>query len=468
MASSRKRSAAAPATPSIAAVSSSPPPSEQPTVVGTPGLSDGDTGDARSLAVRAPNVADVLKSVRSDSTVTQHFVSAQELISIGDEDVFFEGGGTVLWEEVGKLLLDAINKYTPLVEKDLPKKSEQFERRKQWIAHDYTFSRAALFHEDGIDVNGERYFLIISLLQVVAIEFLELYQKLIAPLGGEKRAPVHAQVNERVAECIATNVEDLFKTNVARRVYYVTGFLCNAGANEAKRRKDSNDVGACIAAIDSHFVAARETDRVLEVKESLPDNLASLVDERCCFGGLKYPDLVLYTVFAVVEKIFSLLTTPTNFMTFGGSLLIEIRRAMLVNEKLVLLFEDLFPGKFSEATRETAFAYYLQVFVNVRAKDLCYRYNSNIYKATKQQGVRQTLCAITGGGKKKKAKSKQQSKETEEPDIYPEEEVTPENENATLLTLAEDDIDDGDKVCTEPQPEAISDAVEMITDVNCI
>merc|ERR1712086_903335 len=61
MASSRKRSAAAPATPCIAAVSSSPPPSEQPTVVGTPGLSDGDTGDARSLAVRAPNVADVLK-----------------------------------------------------------------------------------------------------------------------------------------------------------------------------------------------------------------------------------------------------------------------------------------------------------------------------------------------------------------------------------------------------------------------
>ena len=53
-------------------------------------------------------------------------------------------------------------------------------------------------------------------------------------------------------------------------------------------------------------------------------------------------------------------------------------------------------------------------------------------------------------------------------DIYSEEEVTPENQNATLLMLAEDDIDDGDKVCTEPQPEAISDAVEMITDVNCI
>ena len=140
----------------------------------------------------------------------------------------------MLWEEVGKLLLDAVDKYTPLVEKDLPRKTEQFERHKQWIAHDYTLSRAALFHEDGTDVNGERYFLIVSLLQVVAIEFLELYQKLIAPLGGEKRMPVHAQVEERVEECIATNVNKLFKINVAQRVYYVIGFLCNAGANEAK------------------------------------------------------------------------------------------------------------------------------------------------------------------------------------------------------------------------------------------
>ena len=58
------------------------------------------------------------------------------------------------------------------VKKDLPKMLEQFERRKQWIAHDYTFSRAALFHEDRINVNGEQYLLIISLLQVVAIGFL--------------------------------------------------------------------------------------------------------------------------------------------------------------------------------------------------------------------------------------------------------------------------------------------------------
>ena len=80
------------------------------------------------------------------------------------------------------------------------------------------------------------------------------------------------------------------------------------------------------------------------------------MDKSCCFRGLKYPDLVLYTVFAVVEKIFSLLTTQTKCMIFGGSLLIEIWRSMFVNEILVLLFEDLFTGKCGEATRETAFA----------------------------------------------------------------------------------------------------------------
>ena len=61
-----------------------------------------------------------------------------------------------------------------------------------------------------------------------------------------------------MAECIATNFKNLFKANVAQRLYYVIGFLCNAEANEAKRRKDTTDVDVCIAATDSHFVAAQE------------------------------------------------------------------------------------------------------------------------------------------------------------------------------------------------------------------
>ena len=59
----------------------------------------------------------------------------------------------MLWEEVCKLLLNDVNKYTPLAKKNLPKKLKQFERRKQWIVHNYyTFSRGVLFHEDEIVV----------------------------------------------------------------------------------------------------------------------------------------------------------------------------------------------------------------------------------------------------------------------------------------------------------------------------
>ena len=83
---------------------------------------------------------------------------------------------------------------------------------------------------------------------------------------------------------------------------------------------------------------------------------------------------------------------------FGGTLLDDIHKVMLRNKEIIILFEDLFPkGKFNPTKRDTALEYYLQVFVNVQAKDLCYRYNINIYKQTKQQGVRQTLCATTGG-----------------------------------------------------------------------
>ena len=49
----------------------------------------------------------------------------------------------------------------------------------------YTFTRVELFHENGIDLNGEKYFQTICLLQIIASEFLDLYQKLITPPSYE-------------------------------------------------------------------------------------------------------------------------------------------------------------------------------------------------------------------------------------------------------------------------------------------
>ena len=105
------------------------------------------------------------------------------------------------------------------------------------------------------------------------------------------------QVEILVTRLVDTDVDKLFDIKIGRRVYYVIGFLCNAGANEVKRRTDANDLGACIGAIDDHFAPGREVERVDEIKKELPIGLADLVDERCSYGGLKYPDIVLYTVF---------------------------------------------------------------------------------------------------------------------------------------------------------------------------
>ena len=126
---------------------------------------------------------------------------------------------------MGDLLLDAIVKYTLIVEKDLPKKMEQFARQKNWIVYDYTFTRLELFHEDGIDLNGEKYFQIICLLQIITSEFLDLYQKLITPPNGENKVSVHVQVDILVAQLVDTDVDELFNTKIGRCVYHIIGCL---------------------------------------------------------------------------------------------------------------------------------------------------------------------------------------------------------------------------------------------------
>ena len=54
------------------------------------------------------------------------------------------------------------------------------------------------------------------------------------------------------------------------------------------------------------------------IKQSLPDNLASLVNEHCCFIRLRYPDLMLHTVFAVVNKVFSIVDNSDDFYNVWG------------------------------------------------------------------------------------------------------------------------------------------------------
>ena len=116
-------------------------------------------------------------------------------------------------------------------------------------------------------------------------------------------------------------------------------------------------------------------------------------------GGLEYPDRHLCAVFAIVEQAYSSLATPVNFTMFGGTLLTKICDALLGNDKIISIFSDLFtPDQFSTDTLNTTLSYYMKVFGNDRAKDMCYRFKSNITNGP-TVGLRATVLLIKGEGR---------------------------------------------------------------------
>ena len=69
---------------------------------------------------------------------------------------------------------------------------------------------------------------------------------------------------------------------------------------------------------------------------------------------------------------------------------------MIANESIFSRLANLFDGeKFSEDEISASVRYYVKVFLNVRCKDLCYRFNSNVSRGARV-GLRQMLGA---GGK---------------------------------------------------------------------
>ena len=405
------------------------------------------------LHERIPSTVAVLEDVRIDYHIRQHFANSKFFKKKEDQDVFFND--TDLWDGVSDKMVYAITKYTPQEEKDIKRKSEKFEAKKDKIVDSFISRHELEGVEDDIPLSKHREMAL--LLHIIGSKFIELFQKLITPPGGKKRVPINEQIEAVVLEVKDTSVGELFKDKtVAQHVYYIIGFLCNAGAKEAARRSGDSAIGECIKSLDRHFALGREDAKLIDIKTELPDGVTDLVDRRCSMGGLKYPNLQLYTVFAVIEKVYSSLATPVNFTLFGGMLLVYILDGMMKNEVLTSLFAELFDGtSFTEETIEATMKYYVKVFGNVRAKDLCYRMNSNITKAGATVGVRQTLAAMKGGtggtktkqqGRKKKRRKKQptaeENKKKKEEEKAVEEEVEKQQHNASQQSAAAMDIDD--------------------------
>ena len=101
----------------------------------------------------------------------------------------------------------------------------------------------------------------------------------------------------------------------------------------------------------------------------------------------------MYTAFAVIEKVYSSLTSTHNFMIFGGMLMEKVCLGMMENPTIISLFSGLFDNNnFSEETITAIMRHHMKVFGNVRVKDLCFRCNSNTMNRV-AVALHQTLAA---------------------------------------------------------------------------
>jgi hypothetical protein len=274
--------------------------------------------------------------------------------------------------------------------------------------------------------------------------FLELFEQLVAPPKGKKICLFNNQLDDCIKKISTTRLEDLFEDGIAKRVYYISGFLCRAGEKEAGRRSKDKDspgylVGQCIKEVSSHFVAQTSSLEVAELKSSLPAGLADLVDKWSVHGCLKYPMQQLYSLVAKIEYCYSNLATSQNLATFGGIVVSYICREITQNDVLISHFTSLLrEGQYDDKTIRIAFKYYVQVFGNLRVKDLSRKFNAKLHKST-TVALRPSL-ATKGNTKRDKAKSK--SKVKRRPRVAEEEVVeSEESVHNSLIDIADESLD---------------------------
>ena len=255
-------------------------------------------------------------------------------------------------------------------------------------------------------------------MMLIGGHFIDEYSKLIKSAWGKDILSTQQQIDVELKVASAMDVGQLFGDDVrlAEHAYYVVGFLNHAGINESARRSDKNDIGACIeGACKQHYYAANDKDELEELRKKLP---TGLVDRRITNGGLKYPDEQFYKVFGSIERAYSIVVTPDNFLARGGMLLAEIRSALCNNEQLLAQFTLLLDGKeYEDGAISGALAYFIKVFSNLRAKDVALKYNSNL-NGSNTVGLRQTLAGgIIMGKSKGKKKKKQSTNDSEKEEV---------------------------------------------------
>ena len=362
-----------------------------------PSASTQQSQQEQSLDVRVPKAVDVIKELRGTHAAKELLASNVHITTEEEQEIFFQ---EKIWNEFAEKMYTAIKDNIPRNSRFVKSATKKYVDAKEgvidWVA-------GYKLYPDSSVVSDEKRDEAALVIHSLGFEFSKIFHKLITRKGEKKRVPIGDQIAVVLQETESRELKDYFDVGVAKHVYYVIGWLCHAGQAEADRRTSTNDIGKCIKSLMNNFTA--DDEEVKGLRESLPGGVTELIDKRSK-GKLKYPNLQLYSVFAKVERVYSLLSTPTNFMIFGEETLELICTGIIENTTMMGNFKQLFSSdSFDEETIAAAVAYYMKTFANMRLKDLCYRYNSGLHEGP-EVGIRQSLVGTKRSSKKKSAANK--------------------------------------------------------------
>ena len=342
------------------------------------------------------------------------------------------------WEKAWALMFYAIDDNMPLTPSQVKSCKDNYFRDATDIVTQHFGQYIPEVYIDDTDENKIR---LRNVSLSIGYVFLDVFEMLTTPPGSRRIETIKKQLDSLLIEIEDRQPSDFFSKTVSKHLYYITGFLCRAGEKEKARRTDKNEVGVCIGAISRHFVS-KQSD-IEAVKSTLPEGLADLVDNRSVYGVLKYPDFQLYSLVARMEYCYSKLATPHNLTKYGGIVLQSICNEMARHEVLFGHFESLFrENEFEFDVVDTAFRYYIKVFSNLRLRDLCRKYNSQLDKTT-TVGLRQSLATLkpTAGSVKKRSRKKLKSTTAND------EHDSDEGIHNALVDIAESDVfDENDNI----------------------
>ena len=172
--SKKPMSSPAPSTPATATVAVPPSaaPSEDPTILPS---DDDEVKGPLPLQRRAPSAKIVIEIVMDCAAIKPYLSLAARSIHEGDLKSFTGDAAMQVWEDVADKLCDGVEKFTPMHEKDVSKKTAAFAKYRQEILRDFVPSAASSIVNVDDDPKGPRAVHFMSLLVLVATYFIRYF-----------------------------------------------------------------------------------------------------------------------------------------------------------------------------------------------------------------------------------------------------------------------------------------------------